>query len=87
MLVSEYTAAMATLGTNVKDSHLEIIKRFRYCAVWYDDDSSIVKRQQMQAHLKISAYMPCTVIHTGTDPKNIPDQIPEIIKQTREFFE
>lgn len=84
-MVSQYTAALATLGTTVKDSLLPLIARYKYCAVWYDDDSSIVKRQQMQACIKIQAYLPCTVIHTGTDPKNVPD-IPAVLKDVMEHF-
>lgn len=87
MLVAQHTAAFSTLGTFIHDEHLSTITRFKYAAIWYDDDSGIVQKQQLRACVKLQAYMPCTVVHTGTDPKNIPERIPDIIQELLEYFQ
>jgi len=88
MLVSEHESAMAVLGTHVSDALVQIILDYGYkkALIWFDDDSSIVQRQQMKACVKLQNYVQCTVVHTGTDPKNMPDSIEKVILEAKGYF-
>jgi DNA primase len=62
---------MALMGTNLLDSHIEVIKKYNKVVVALDKDAT---NKALEMSRKISQYVNCNVAFLTDDLKNLKDE-------------
>ena len=71
MSLSVHCTSIALLGTNLLNSHIEVLKKYKKVIVALDKDAT---NKAVEMSRKISQYVSCNVAFLTNDLKNLEDK-------------
>lgn len=81
--VGRTVPAVAILGAKPRDGLMLWLKRYTQFLIWLDNDTSVVKKSQVDLCNRLGIYGHCRVIKTDKDPKEYTDdEIKERVNDT-----